>query len=73
MAKFAKEILITYLTFLAKLQILKINPKVISLTGSVGKTTLKDLLVSVFKQKYKIKYSKKSYNSEWGIPLTISH
>lgn len=45
----------------------------ISVTGSSGKTTTKEMLVSVFKEKYgdKLVYTKGNFNSETGLPLSV--
>lgn len=49
----------------------KINPKVISITGSSGKTTVKELISSVLSTKFKIHKTEKNYNNEIGLPKTI--
>lgn len=45
----------------------------IGITGSVGKTTCKEMVYDVLKTKYRVLKSKKSYNSEFGLLLTILH
>ena len=47
------------------------NPKVIAITGSVGKTTTRELIYTVLKTKYKCHQSQKNYNNHIGVPLTI--
>ena len=49
----------------------KYNPKVIAITGSVGKTSTKDAIFDVIKGTFKARKSDKSFNSEIGIPLSI--
>lgn len=49
----------------------KYNPKVIAITGSVGKTTTRQLIYSILNTKYKCLQSKKNYNNHIGVPLTI--
>ncbi len=44
---------------------------VIGVTGSNGKTTTKELLVSVLSQSYRIAATKGNYNNHIGVPLTI--
>ena len=44
---------------------------VIAVTGSVGKTTTKEMLYSVLSQKYCVLKSEKNYNNEIGVPLTL--
>lgn len=45
--------------------------KVIGVTGSVGKTSTRDMVYSVVKQKYKTLKTEGNYNNEIGLPLTI--
>ena len=61
---------ITYLE-LAKQRRLKINPKVILITGSSGKTTTKELVYSVISQKYKTFKTPLNHNNEIGFCQTI--
>ena len=63
--------IIYYLTLLARVQLAKINPKVIGLTGSVGKTTLRDLISTVLSQKYIVRCAQQSMNSDIGVPMAV--
>ena len=45
--------------------------KVVGVTGSVGKTSTRDMVYSVVKQKYKSLKTEGNYNNEIGLPLTI--
>ena len=47
------------------------NIPVIAITGSVGKTSTKDMVASVLSQKYKVLKTQGNYNNEIGLPLTI--
>ncbi|MBN2144458.1 MAG: UDP-N-acetylmuramoyl-tripeptide--D-alanyl-D-alanine ligase [Candidatus Aureabacteria bacterium] len=49
----------------------KIRPTVIALTGSNGKTTVKNLIGWILTQQYPTLYSKKSFNNCIGVPLTL--
>ncbi|MGI5225057.1 UDP-N-acetylmuramoyl-tripeptide--D-alanyl-D-alanine ligase [Actinoallomurus sp. CA-142502] len=49
----------------------RLNPVVIGLTGSVGKTTTKDLLAQILEQNGPTVATDRSYNNEIGLPLTI--
>ena len=44
---------------------------VIGVTGSVGKTSTKDIIASVLEKKYKVLKTQGNYNNEIGLPLTI--
>ncbi len=41
------------------------------MTGSVGKTTTKDLLAAVLSQRFVTAASERSFNNELGVPLTL--
>lgn len=43
----------------------------IGITGSCGKTTVREMLVSVLSGKYKVLSSPKNYNNHLGLPLTV--
>lgn len=43
----------------------------IAISGSTGKTTVKDMLLSIAQVNYKAVASARSYNNEIGVPLTI--
>lgn len=62
--------ILAYFRFFAKLQLLKIKPIVIGITGSAGKTSTRDAIFATIKNKYRVKVSYKA-NSETGIPLNI--
>jgi UDP-N-acetylmuramoyl-tripeptide--D-alanyl-D-alanine ligase len=57
--------------FLAGLILKKYKPKIIAITGSVGKTTTRDFLYNILSKKIFVRKSEKSFTSELGIPLTI--
>ncbi len=44
---------------------------VVGVTGSVGKTSTKDVIASVLGKKYKVLKTEGSYNNHIGLPLTI--
>jgi UDP-N-acetylmuramoyl-tripeptide--D-alanyl-D-alanine ligase len=46
---------------------------VVGVTGSVGKTTTKDMLSSVLTEKFKTAVSARSFNNELGVPLTLAN
>ncbi|MEZ4357705.1 MAG: UDP-N-acetylmuramoyl-tripeptide--D-alanyl-D-alanine ligase [Eubacteriales bacterium] len=45
--------------------------KVVGITGSVGKTTTKELVACVLSKKYNVLKSKGNFNNQIGVPLTI--
>jgi UDP-N-acetylmuramoyl-tripeptide--D-alanyl-D-alanine ligase len=47
------------------------QPRVVGVTGSVGKTSTKDTIYSAFKNIVPTRKNEKSFNSEIGVPLTI--
>jgi len=47
------------------------HPRVIGITGSVGKTTTKELVAAVLARRYNTLRSQGSYNNEIGLPLTL--
>lgn len=49
----------------------KLNITVIGITGSVGKTTTKEIVASVLRQKYKVIKTEGNFNNGLGLPLTI--
>jgi UDP-N-acetylmuramoyl-tripeptide--D-alanyl-D-alanine ligase len=49
----------------------RVNGGVIGITGSVGKTTTKDLLHSCLTSSFRASASERSFNNELGLPLTL--
>ncbi len=43
----------------------------VGITGSSGKTTTKEMVVSVLKQKFNVVYTQGNFNSETGLPLSV--
>lgn len=56
---------------MAVLVLKKYNPKVIGITGSVGKTSTKEAVFSVLASHYRVRRNEKNYNNEIGLPLTV--
>lgn len=48
-----------------------VNPKTIGITGSSGKTTVKEMVASILAQKGKVLATKGNFNNEVGVPLTL--
>lgn len=49
----------------------QLNCKVVGITGSVGKTSTKEMIASVLEQRYKVLKTEGNFNNEIGLPLTI--
>ena len=60
-----------FLTDTSKIFRENINTKIIAITGSCGKTTLKELLGNSLKKISKVSISPKSYNNKYGVPLSL--
>jgi UDP-N-acetylmuramyl pentapeptide synthase len=71
MKQFFKHIIVTLLRAQARAVLKKFKPKVVAVTGSVGKTSTKDAIYEVLARTYHVRKSMKSFNSEIGLPLTI--
>jgi len=66
-----KKIIVTIITWEARMVIKRYKPKIIAITGSVGKTSTKDAIFTVLSKFKTVRKSEKSFNSEIGLPLTI--
>jgi UDP-N-acetylmuramoyl-tripeptide--D-alanyl-D-alanine ligase len=49
----------------------RFSPRVIGVTGSVGKTSTKEMISSVLERRYRVLKSAGNYNNEIGLPLTL--
>ncbi len=67
MIKFLHRIL----AYFARRVIKKYNPLVIGVTGSVGKSSIKEVIYTILKDNFNLRRSLKNYNNEIGLPLTI--
>lgn len=66
-----KKIIIFIIQIEARAVIWKYNPKIVAVTGNVGKTSTKDAIYAVLSASLFVRKSSKSFNSEIGVPLTI--
>jgi len=66
-----KNVLQRILKMLAILTVKRYKPKVVGITGSVGKTSAKDAVYVVLSKKFNVRKTEKSFNNEIGFPLTI--
>lgn len=56
---------------LARMHRVYLGKPVIGITGTNGKTTTKELLAAVLKQKYRVHYTQGNLNNHIGVPLTL--
>ena len=70
MKKVIISIFLAYLRLAARIQLAKIRPQIVALTGSMGKTSLCNAMATVLATRYQVKKSVKA-NSETGIPLDL--
>ncbi|MBU0597713.1 UDP-N-acetylmuramoyl-tripeptide--D-alanyl-D-alanine ligase [Patescibacteria group bacterium] len=66
-----KKIIEWKLRVLAKWVLKKYKPRVIGITGSVGKTSTKEAIYTVLSPKFRVWKNIKNYNNELGVPLSI--
>ncbi|MCK5095880.1 MAG: hypothetical protein KAR24_00845 [Candidatus Pacebacteria bacterium] len=66
-----KKIVVAILIYEAKLVLKKYHPRVIAITGSVGKTSTEDALYTVLNKSFFVRKSKKSFSGEFNVLLTI--
>lgn len=71
MKNFFKALIVKILEWEARLVLWRFKPKIVAVTGSVGKTTTKDAVATAFSAFFDVRKSNKSFNSELGVPLTI--
>lgn len=71
MKQFFKNIVIRILQLEARLVVKKYKPKIVAITGNLGKTSAKDAIYTVLSGHFFVRKSDKSFNSEIGIPLAI--
>ena len=66
-----RKLLQLILKILSKAVIKKYDPVVIGITGSVGKTSTKEAVFAVLKNKFRVRRSVGSFNTEEGIAVNI--
>lgn len=71
-SRFLRVLLVKLLEWESRLVLLKYKPRIVMVTGSVGKTSAKDAIyTALVGAGLSVRKSKKSFNSELGVPLTI--
>lgn len=71
MKKIFRQFIVFILKKEAQLVLWKYKPKIVAITGSVGKTSTKDAVYTMMHGHVNVRRSEKSYNSQIGLPLTI--
>ena len=71
MKSLLKKIVVFILTLEARLALLKYKPKIIAVTGSVGKTTVKELTAHLLSAKFKVLKNRGTENNLIGVPKTL--
>ncbi len=66
-----KKIIIKILHILSKSVVKRHKPRIVAITGSVGKTATKEAIFAVISQKFNSRSNKGNYNTEIGLPLSI--
>ncbi len=69
--RIGKSITLSLLALISRAILKKYRPKIVAVTGSVGKSSTKDAIYSVLTGAFRARKSEKSYNSEFGVPLTV--
>ena len=49
----------------------QLNPTVVGITGSLGKTTTKELTAALLRIRYNVHASPGNLNNQWGLPLSL--
>jgi len=68
---FQSENNLKFLELVSYWYIRKFKPAVVGITGSVGKTITKDLLVSILSKVYNTKFTPKNFNTEIGVAKSV--
>jgi UDP-N-acetylmuramyl pentapeptide synthase len=66
-----KKILETILGFYARLALILHKPKIVAITGSVGKSSAKEAIALVLASKFAVRATKGNLNSQIGLPLAV--
>lgn len=66
-----KKLLEQLLGSVARAVVKKYRPKIVAITGSVGKTTTRAACVAVLGTRFRVRGSAKNYNNEIGVPITV--
>lgn len=62
---------LTAMQTLAHYYLRKVNPTVVGITGSNGKTTTKDMCAAVLSKRFNVHKTQANFNNDIGVPMTI--
>lgn len=62
---------LTAMQDLARHYLRKVNPSIVGITGSNGKTTTKDMVAAVLAKRFNVHKTQANFNNEIGVPMTI--
>jgi len=66
-----RAMFIKFLQRRAKAVLLQFEPKIVAVTGSMGKTGTRQAITAVLLTKFEVRSPAKNFNNEIGVPLTI--
>jgi UDP-N-acetylmuramoyl-tripeptide--D-alanyl-D-alanine ligase len=66
-----KKFIKLQLKFFSALILRKYQPEIIAISGSIGKTSTKEVIYKILSSRLSVRTSVKNYNNEIGVPLTI--
>lgn len=69
--RFVRAALVFLLTLEARVALAAHHPRIVAVTGNLGKTTTKDAIFAVVSPQFRARKSSKSFNSDIGVPLGI--
>lgn len=68
---YLKKIIEFILKILARIILWRYRPTVIGITGSMGKSSTKEAIYSVLRERFNVRRNLKNFNNEIGLPLTV--
>ena len=71
MDSFANKIIRPVVTLLARLTVARYRPRIVGVTGSVGKTSTKQALLAVLSKAHRVRAASGNLNNEMGLSLAV--
>ncbi|MEX2043639.1 MAG: Mur ligase family protein [Patescibacteria group bacterium] len=69
--RFLRAGLVGILALIARAVLARYRPRIVAVTGSVGKTSTKEVAAKMLATRYRVRETEGNYNTEIGVPLTI--